>query len=130
MTGRQLILSGLALLQEGEEQYYTYDAGASLRALNILLAECFTINNSIRISRGLDEMAKMPMLTGIDDEIPYEDLLVRTALPYGMAGKLIADDDFGKSQYLTAQYALHVNRAMRARAQPISDVYGGSDADY
>lgn len=76
--------------------------------LNILLMETFPCENSIREFRGLEPLKEPPMISSLDEDIPYQPELTRVALPYGLASWYFQEgmDNFQaenyRSKYLAA----------------------------
>lgn len=76
--------------------------------LNILLMETFPCENSIREFRGLEPLKEPPMISSLDEDIPYQPELTRVALPYGVASWYFQEgmDNFQaenyRSKYLAA----------------------------
>lgn len=60
-----------------------------IKLFNILLSETKACNDSIRLKKGLKMLEKAPKVTGLGDEMPYEEELY-SALSYGLASKLLA----------------------------------------
>ena len=61
--------------------------------LNARLAEAFTKNNAMRAARGAEALSDIPVITALEDEVPYEPRLLLHTLPLGVAGYLYVDDD-------------------------------------
>ena len=89
MTGTQLLASAAALFNDTNSADYNTIA---LPSLNILLAETFDVNNRLRAAAGKALLTSILQLTALTEAITYEDKLVMMAMPYGLAEKLIADD--------------------------------------
>ena len=76
--------------------------------LNILLMETFPCENSIREFRGLEPLKEPPMISSLDEDIPYQPEITRVALPYGLASWYFQEgmDNFQaenyRSKYLAA----------------------------
>ena len=76
--------------------------------LNILLMETFPCENSIREFRGLEPLIEPPMISSLDEDIPYQPEITRVALPYGLASWYFQEgmDNFQaenyRSKYLAA----------------------------
>lgn len=76
--------------------------------LNILLMETFPCENSIREFRGLEPLKEPPIISSLDEDIPYQPELTRVALPYGLASWYFQEgmDNFQaenyRSKYLAA----------------------------
>ena len=63
--------------------------------LNVLLAECLPYENMLRARQGMELLAEAPRLSqgAMDTDIPYREVILRTALPYGLASEFWRDDD-------------------------------------
>lgn len=61
--------------------------------LNLLLAETFDLNNALRASVGKPRLTEIPRVTTLDDEISYEQKIVRAVLPLGGAAYLFLEDE-------------------------------------
>lgn len=128
MTANQLYESALALMIESTATAGDYNDFA-LPVINGLLAETFSANNALRIKAGKEELKEIPTLSSLLDEVEYEPILLRTALPYGICAKLIIDDDdMGKVAYYQNQYVGFVNEYTSAVLGVVADVYG-SDSE-
>ena len=123
MIAKEVYSAALALLLETEESAGDYNAYA-LPLLNLLLPELFDINNSILQAEGIDKLKVIPQLENLDDEIPYDERLLRNALPYGLAAKLVYDDnDMGKVGYFQQLYVNAVNSFLRIQPEMVVDIY-------
>ena len=60
--------------------------------LNILCQEALPYENSARRAAGVPELDRAPLFTGFGEVVPYEDAIVRVALPYGVASWFFQDD--------------------------------------
>lgn len=58
---------------------------------NVILRECFDLNNGVRQKNGLEPLAEFVELTE-DDEIPYELEVMINCVVYGWGALLIIDD--------------------------------------
>lgn len=124
MTAENLFYSALALLQEDAERYEEY----YLSVLNTLLSETYEINQHLRRSKGLNVLKDIPVLDMDGDEIPYEEELVRSALPYGLASRISLDDnDVSKCQFLHNVYAININALNKGYATAVADCYAGGE---
>lgn len=91
---------------------------------NMLLSENFDINNSIRISKGLNPLVERPRVTSGSDELTYEDEMLYEILPYGLAKYLFIDDDHEDVNIFDTHYFNSRQRYMKYREVPFVDVYG------
>lgn len=105
MTGNELLAAALALFAETDASDETYQALA-VPYINTVLAEAFNCNNRIRRFNGISAHSMIPAITSLSDEIDYEEELLRSALPYGLAAKLYFDEDNdGRLSYFNQEYA-------------------------
>lgn len=94
--------------------------------LNVLLAEALPTENQLRTLEGLPPLETAPRFTKdtMDEEIPYSDLIVEVALPYGLASDMLRDDDNDyRCQDFRQKYILALNEIMQARPEPVQDCY-------
>ncbi len=84
MTGKDLYILASSTLYEGENDDLD-SKKFSVPFLNILLQEALPVENSIRKAEGAELLGCAPLLSSLDEEIPYHDSILRTALPYGLA---------------------------------------------
>lgn len=92
--------------------------------INTLLSENFDLNNSILLQMGEDALDEIPTIANDDDELPYEDVINRNVLPYGLAAKFLIDDDLAKYDIFNTDYQNAQMRYMRGNETSIKDVYG------
>jgi hypothetical protein len=90
MTGTDLLNLALPLMFATDSTEYQ---AAAIPVINLLLADCFESNNSIRIFNGDAELTEIPSIAALSEELPYEDAINRKVLPFGLAGYLYAEDD-------------------------------------
>ncbi len=94
--------------------------------LSALLAECLVYENSIRASEGREKLPSAPVAESLEDEIPYSEVLCRTALPLGAAAYFMQDDgEARKSALFRERFVDALNEAAKWNAGEIIDVYGG-----
>jgi len=111
MTAQELLSAALALFFETDGTAY---AGTALRHINMVLAESWRTNNRLRRQAGKSELAQAPVLTSLDETLPYEDQLTRMALPYGLAAKLYFDEeDNARLNYFLQEYASRLDACDR-----------------
>ena len=92
------IASGFLYEKDGEDADSKFHA---VEFINTLLAETFDCENSIRKFRDLPLLTEPPMLESLQDEVPYQYDLTRTALPYGLAAIFFAEamDNYHEALY-------------------------------
>lgn len=94
--------------------------------LNVLLAEALPTENHLRALEGVPALTQAPQFTKetMDEEIPYSDLIVEVALPYGLASDMLRDDDNDyRCQDFRQKYILALGEIVKARPEPVQDCY-------
>ncbi len=86
----------------------------SIRYLNILLQDCFTLENSIRRNLGIDVLASAPMVVDVNDDIEYQDSVTRTVLPFGLAECLYRLEGDSQAECCLAMYQNNKQTAFRS----------------
>lgn len=125
MTGKELLYLSLSLMAEPKESESDYNS-YSLSAINVLIAECFEINNSILNSKQQESLLSSPYILTLEDDIPYDLDLFYTCLSYGLAAKLILEDnDLSKFNYFNSMYVQGMQSNTKAINGKIDDLYGG-----
>ena len=129
MTVQQLYEAALALLSEDVARAKSYNK-FKIPLVNQVIAECFDINNAIRITDGLVPLHKseMPYMESEEDVIPYDIRLLRECMPYGVASLLVIDDDKTKATVFSQQYESYKQKCNCATTVEITDVYKEGDA--
>ena len=123
MTGKEVYKNALALLFEDEAAAGDYNTYA-LPLLNMLLPELLGVNNQLRVLRGKEALDTAPVLKTLDAPLEYEPELCRAALPFGLASRLVYDDnDLQKVAYFNSAYVNAVNALSQTRPEPVKDVY-------
>jgi len=92
--------------------------------INLLLGECFDVNNSLRIQHGKEALEFIPFVTNGSDVIPYEYHLTREVLPVGLAAKFFIDDDLQKYGIFDTLYKNLKNRYERTIPKDVEEYYG------
>ena len=64
-----------------------------IKVMNLILAECFDANNSLRRKRGKEEMLEIPMIEDLAEAPGYEDKFESIVIPYGIASIIYVEDD-------------------------------------
>lgn len=83
MTAQDIYIFASAILWEGDNED-TDSKKFTVQFLNHLLPEALGAENSLRRRAGLAELETAPIITAIEDAVPYRDILCRTALVYGL----------------------------------------------
>ena len=126
MTGNDIFATAAAYLSQSVEDSEDLAPFVPLW-LNVLLAECLPYENMLRTQQGMEPLAEAPRLTqdAMDADIPYREVILRTALPYGLASEFWRDDDNDyRTQDFRAKYISALADLQKATPEPIADVYG------
>ena len=120
MTGKEVLKLSLNLLFEETDEYNS----AAVSFLNLLIPELFVTEQQIRKAKGLEELSAVPYIESLEDEIPYNEELVRAALPFGLAAHITFDDgDMAKVSYFRQLYVNAVNTFTAAYPEMVVDHY-------
>lgn len=126
MTGVDILNLSLALLGEPKETAEDY-RDYSLAQLNVILAECFPVQNALLVSRGESPFLKLFQLDSLGGDVPYDDMLVVSCMSYGLAAKLVLEDsnEIAKFNYFTQMYVEAMANNSKWISEPMQDFYGG-----
>ena len=86
--------------------------------------ETFANENSYRRAEELPELSEVPKVESQNEEIPYNERLVRAAFPYGMARWVFRENDDvdGSREYYTL-YVAAANDSTPVNLAEVQDVY-------
>ncbi len=120
MTGTELLNLALPLMFSSDaEEYKT----AAVPVINLLLSDCFEVNNSVRIMGGKEAFADIPTISLLEDELPYEDRINKKVLPFGLAGYLYGEDDVAVAAQRLNKYEYEKASGYKAEYVGIADYY-------
>lgn len=92
--------------------------------INTLLSEAFPYENGLRRYKGIEELTERPMISSLQDELPYQYEICDPALVYGLTSFVAQDDD---NEYRTERYRQMYISALydtqRYEMQTIEDYY-------
>ncbi|MBR3963238.1 MAG: hypothetical protein IKK14_06915 [Oscillospiraceae bacterium] len=91
---------------------------------NMLLADTINAENLFRRANGLSMLNSIPKVKSQTDEIPFNEVLVEKAFPFGMARWIFRENDdiSGSREYYTL-YAQAIEEATPPEYTEIIDVY-------
>ncbi len=95
--------SALALLGEMPGQGDEFHPNV-IALINTLIADCFDVNNTLRVYRGEKALEEIPFNESLDDRLEYEEQLCRDMLPYGLAALMILEDDANRAGFFDFRY--------------------------
>ena len=84
MTVRDIYIIAAALVGDHENDDPD-ELAFAIPYMNILLQEALACENSMRQRDGQELLSAAPIVTDINDEVPFHDVLCRAAIPYGLA---------------------------------------------
>lgn len=124
MTVSELMSNALALMSENLSNGAFFNDFA-LQDVNLLLADLFELENSLREEE--DKLTAIPTVTTFNDNLTYNDIVVRLIMPFGLARLfLLADDEYIKACGFEAKYEELKKKYMQAVFVTINDVYKDS----
>lgn len=99
----------------------------SVGFINILLQEALDTENSIRVFNGAEKLERAPYIKSLDEEIPYDDAIIRAALPYGVASFFFQEamNNFQAENY-RGKFISALNDAQKFNSELVENVYGDS----
>ena len=124
MTADDIYGAALALMAESRDKAKGYQDKV-VPLTNLLLATAYPAEQALRRARGHPPLAALPRIATEGEELPYREELLAGALPYGLAGMLVMDDDPGKANYFNAVYDAALAALSPADFVPVADCYGG-----
>ena len=127
MTGEKLFEIALDLLDlrktNGELPDNCMDMRTkALNIINICLAECAPLNNLLQ-NRTDNEFLN---ITGLNENVPCDERLAVSVLPFGVAAYLCCDEDPALSQLMENRYRnayRNMQRASKAKIHSVTEVY-------
>lgn len=113
MTARQIFETAVTLMfgEKADEQDYE---PFWLNTLNWILAENFKTNNALRMLRGKEPLAEVPLILDMDADVEFEDEFTRYIFPMGCAGYIYTDDDKGVGANYKDKYEFERNQILAA----------------
>ena len=126
MTGRNILNMALDLMNmRGSDGMLPVScADMESRATNIInicLAQCAPLNKRL-----CNTEAPVTLLKSLDDTVEYDETLLVSVIPYGVAADLSADEDPSLSNKFEEKYRFAYKSAFRysrARLHSVTEVY-------
>ena len=123
MTVRECFEEALGFLPELPEENPEIKKFA-VNWCNFLLSETFRNENFYREANKIEKLAEIPKLWKIEDEIPYNEELVKTAFPYGMARFIFRENgDISGSREFYQLYVIALSEATPVVLREVEDIY-------
>ena len=123
MTGNDVLSAALALIAEDQDNAGDYRETA-LILLNLMMPELHELNNNMRIAGGLSEREEILSLGDMTGDIDLDERIVREILPFGLAAKLVLDDDLTKASYFNNEFIEKKSTLARTSVVSITDAWG------
>lgn len=123
MTAENLYQATLLLVNASREDGYY--RGMFLEALGMILEESLVYNNSLRQKENKPPLLRPPEIGGFHEEVGYEPYLIKTVLPYGLAGLLLYEDNPTKATIYRNRYDYKLSEPSYCTYLAAEDVYGG-----
>lgn len=129
-TVRQIYQLALSILFEEEDSDPDFKRSFPF-FLSKSLMQVLPYENQVRRFQGkeLMEPEDVPVITEInDDTLPYDERFLRTAIPDGIAGLFMADDDSKKAESVM-QYNKFVTQCEEIAPAVFEDLYTSEEAE-
>lgn len=95
-----------------------------LMMLNGVLAECLDLENGIRAAEGLEVLKEPIMIKSFEEEIGYDEGLLKSCIVWGVCALLAtSDDDNVRAGYFNNKFEVGKIYALRGRWVKIEDCY-------
>ena len=123
MTVKECYEQAVSLVPEKPEENLDMQKFA-VTWCNILLAETLGHEHILRKEKNLPKLPRVPQVEKDEEEIPFDDELVRRVFPYGMARFVFREnDDISGSHEFYQLYVNALSEAVPVFAEEIEDVY-------
>ena len=117
MTVKECYEHAVSLIPEKPEENLDMQKFA-VTWCNILLAETLCHENILRKEKNLPKLPRVPQVEKDEDEIPFDDEMVRKVFPYGMARFVFREnDDVSGSHEFYQLYANALSEAVPVFAE-------------
>lgn len=91
---------------------------------NVLMSDTINAENVFRRINKIEELTRVPKVKTLTDEIPFNELLVSKAFPFGMARWIFREnDDVDGSREYYQLYAQAIAESIPLEYSEITDVY-------
>lgn len=122
MKAGEIFSRALALLNEDESRARNFKKNAK-ELINQLLAQCFSVENSLRDLKNIETLEHPQIIETLEDEIYYDENFVSECMAYGLASLLCADDDKPMSNAMGAEFDRLKRKHMVAGFEDITNHY-------
>ena len=97
--------------------------------VNMLIGELYHYSDTREI-KAPGKRPICPPVTSFEDELGLDDFLCRSVLPYGLAARLLLDENPPTAAFYEREYTemlLKYGYRVPAQFEPIQNIYGGVD---
>ena len=123
MTVGELLKKAMSLMGEESKNENGY-APFVTDLVNGLLADCFSVNNTVRESAGKQPLTSIPTVTKTTDVLPYEYETLVNVMVYGLAYWLLfQDDESDKANVCNMMYEQNKVRFAKAAYADVESMY-------
>ena len=124
MTANDVYRTAVSFLfEKPREDAGFYDNFLSL--LNLCLQEALPYQNSRLRHRGEEPLEAAPVISEMEEEIEYDDEIVRCALPFGVVSYYYQDEvDNFKAQDFRGRFIVALSDAAQCVDGVVEDIYG------
>lgn len=94
--------------------------------LNVLLEEALPYENALRRFEGKAELEAAPKVTSetMDQQLDYHEVLLRVALPYGLAADFYRDDEnYAVMDDFRGRFVTALTDSIKAEGETVKDLY-------
>lgn len=126
MTGTELLNLALPLMYSTSATEYQASA---VPIINLLLEDCLNIQNSYLAAKNESELLEAPTISALSETLPYENVINRKVLPYGLAGYLYGEDDAAVATQRMNKYEYEKANNYKANYVLIEDLTEDSEVD-
>lgn len=95
--------------------------------VTLLIGELYPYSDTYEI-KAPDKRPVCKTVASLEDELPLDDFLCRSVLPYGLAARLLLDENPSTAAFYEREYSEQLQKhgfRVPKRFEPITDVYGG-----
>jgi len=125
-TAQALFDRAIAMMGISAENATTY-SGTYLQQANVILADCFTVENTNRLYKDLAVLTAIPTVATLATAIDYQENMLQV-MAYGVAMYLcLSDDETIKTQFFNVQYEEAKAKARKMNPTTLIDYYSAED---
>lgn len=124
MTVTELLTYTAGIMGVPYDTLSVYTDTIKLSKVNVVLQQCFNLENNNRLFLEEDELTDRPYLTSVSATVPYKDNIVLNVMPYGLAQLFaLSDDDTIRAGFFGQLYADSMRSEGKFIASEITDYF-------